>query len=155
MRGVQRTCWICLPEIHTTGKYLSSSLLKASLHLEKRTEATVPPKWRTMWYSGQFPRQPRILPVTHFCTFSSMPFGGATTQHISRLLTGKSNTLAAILKWIDLNFPGLGENYVLANSHPKTSKKCGGALRLSTAIFPRKTPIGTTEVMPVCFILDK
>ena len=86
---------------------------------------------------------------------SSMPSEVSTIQHLSRLFTGKSNTLAAIIAWINRNFKGPGENYVFVNCHPRSSVQHDGILKLTTAIFPRKTPIGTTEIMPVCFILDK
>jgi hypothetical protein len=92
--------------------------------------------------------------MTYHVIFS-MPTEISTLQNLSRLFTGKSNTLAAILQWIQREFPQPGQNYVFANFHPRSSLKNDSLLKLTTQIFPRKTPIGTTEIMPVCFLIDK
>jgi hypothetical protein len=83
----------------------------------------------------------------------SLPAQVKSVQHLSRMFTSSSYTLNSILKWVQKEFPGPGENYVLVSLHPR-SMKHEDLLKIRTAIFPRKTPAGTVEIMPVCFVLE-
>lgn len=81
-----------------------------------------------------------------------MPADRTTMQSLSRSITGKTKTLGSIMSWILKEFRGVGENYVLVNLHMKSQQH--RELLLRTAIFPRETPVGTVEIMPVLFVLD-
>lgn len=77
-----------------------------------------------------------------------------TIQHLSRSFTGKSKTLNSIFKYIERELSGVGENYIFINFHPR-SNKFQHIIKLRTAIFPRLSPVGTMELMPVVFMLEK
>jgi hypothetical protein len=83
-----------------------------------------------------------------------MPAEVYTLQTLSRSFTGDAKLLRNIFRWIQKEFPGPGQNYILVTLHMR-SIQFEDVLKLRTAIFPRQTPIGTVEVMPVVFIIDE
>ncbi len=82
-----------------------------------------------------------------------MPAEVNTTRHVSRMLTGKTDCLSDIQEYIARHFTGPGQRYVLGDFHPRC--KDPKMLKLRTQIFPRVTPLGTKEIMPLFFIVDK
>lgn len=83
-----------------------------------------------------------------------MPADMSTVEYLSRSFTGKSKILHSIFAFIEKEFDGPGNNYLLINFHPRSIKH-QAILKLRTAIFPRKSPMGTMEIMPVVFMLGK
>lgn len=96
----------------------------------------------------------RELPsqMSHHVLFS-IPGELHTFKSISNRWTGKTNTLEHIMDWIEKQFPGKGNNYILADLHPDCADK--SLLKLRTAIFPRPSPLGELEVLPVFFVINK